>query len=76
MLKTGDRVLIHFPSNDSAVVRDMRRFHNTTSIVKSVKRLNTQMLVATLEGCVSQKGLPYTFVEDWLTPLDESEVAS
>lgn len=55
----------------------VRQFHGKVTIVKSGKHVydgkstfgNTYELV----GCKSDYGIPYTFSEGWLIPLDEGE---
>lgn len=55
----------------------VRQFHGKVTIVKSGKHVydgkstfgNTYELV----GCKSDYGIPYTFPEGWLIPLDEGE---
>lgn len=74
MLNKGDRVLIHFPSDEPAVTYKMRkRFEGVESVVRKVTKGKWQVRFYELKNCKSDFGVNYTFIEDWLIPLDSEE---
>ena len=52
--------------------QEVAKFNGQQFLVSKVKRLRTHDTYGymyELRGCVSEKGIPYTFVEEWLEVL-------
>lgn len=74
MFAKGDEVKVHLPSGESAVTMGMRHFNKVETAVSRVHHIKNGWNVYELYGCVSTLGVPFTFIDEWLIPLEE-EVA-
>lgn len=75
MLNVGDKVLVSIPPNELTVSGNIRQFNGRTHKITDRLRLpGAQATQYTLEGCVGNQNKRYWFLEEWLIPLEESEV--
>lgn len=68
--KVGDEVLINLPK-DEMMPENMLKFHGATATVdkiRKIKRANITESYFELSGAVSDKGIPYGFMKEWLLP--------
>lgn len=74
MLREGDRVKVFLPPVDIAVTKQMRQYHGLETTIEKVVsaqfKKNGPVKTYRLEGCVSEMGVPFTFMAEWLIPLD------
>lgn len=68
--------MVHFPKKEVTVKRNIRQFEGTEAVITGAHQTPiTGTWQYNLGGCVSPYGLPYWFCDDWLVPIDESEVS-
>lgn len=71
MLTTGQRVKVMFPERELAVTPYMRQhFQGVETRIKEVVPVRGAFKTYILEGCVSDFGNDFHFVDEWLIPLD------
>ena len=74
-IKVGDVVRVTYDaSGDVGITDEMRQYKGNTYKVTKVKYSPTRMtrLAYTyeLDGCVSSKGVPFTFTIDWIRRVE------
>lgn len=67
MLKIGDRVKVMPTTENTADT--IRKYIGHVFVVSKLYRYGTQRYYE-LVGCSSEKGVPYSFAEDWLTKIE------
>lgn len=73
MLNTGDRVKVYLPKKELTLSQAVRQFHGIETKI-SGQHFYTEgggKRTYYLAGCVSDFGIPYEFLAEWLIPLDE-----
>lgn len=71
MLTTGQRVKVVFPERELSVTPYMRQhFQGVETRIKEVCPVRGAFKTYILEGCVSDFGNDFHFVDEWLVPLD------
>lgn len=68
--KVGDEVLVSLPS-DEMIPENMSKYHGaiaTVDKIRKIKRANITETYYELSGAVSDKGIPYGFMKEWLLP--------
>lgn len=68
--RIGDEVLVSLPK-DEMIPENMLKFHGviaTVDKIRKVKRANITESYFELSGAVSDKGIPYGFMKEWLLP--------
>lgn len=66
---TGELVAVHFPKKEHTDVSMLKRFEGFCYSVRSWRYFGAGGYMYTLEGCVSDEGVPYTFADEWLFPI-------
>lgn len=75
MLQTGRKVKVMIPMNEQTAGVNVKQFNGKVTTIKSTKHYTQGSLnVHTLDGCASDMGCDYFFIEEWLIPM-ESEVS-
>lgn len=67
--RLGDRVKLDIPFTDRAGSNEIKRFNGNNFEVSKVTRLKLGY-VYELKGVKSKMGIPFSFVSDWLVPLE------
>lgn len=78
-LKVGDPVLLTFDSaGDTGITHDMLRYKDRRFRISRIVRVSPDNKLSgcrgyycELEGCVSDKGIPYGVALDWIRPITE-----
>ena len=73
MLRTGDTVRIKLPKSDMGITRGMLVYNGAETNITRIINPTGKARSYNLDGCDTECGMPYFFVEDWLIPLDEEE---
>lgn len=78
MLRAGDTVRIRLPKNEIGVTRGMLAYNGAETKIAHIDNPTGKARSYILDGCVTDHGMPYYFVEEWLILLDsdESEVSA
>lgn len=75
-IKKGDLVAVTFDApGDVGITDEMKQFEGGIYKVSKVRYSPTRMTrfayTYELDGCVSSKGVPFTFTRDWIAPIRE-----
>lgn len=74
-INIGDKVILALNSPGSVGITDgLRKFKDQEFIVKRVVYTTDKGMwrfVYELDGCVSSKGVPFTFTSDWIRRVEE-----
>ena len=74
-IKVGDHVLVTFNApGDVGITDEMKQFKGGIYKVSKVRYSPTRMTrfayTYELQGCVSSKGVPFTFTSDWIRRVE------
>lgn len=69
-LRNGERVTLMIPNTDRSGSREIRKFNGNTFEISNSRQLKFGYIYE-LKGVVSKMGVPFSFVRDWLMPLEE-----
>jgi hypothetical protein len=70
-MRTGDRVVVAIPKEERCASRAILAYNNQTFEVSRVRRhIPSGSFMIELKGVISPFGIPYTFLEEWLQPVE------
>ena len=69
MLKIGDIVKIRVPDGDNTG-NAVRKYNGETTYISGSSGYKNGQIYYELQGVKSDAGIPYSFVEDWLQPVE------
>ena len=67
---TGDKVALVIPYSDRAGSIEIREFNRHQFTISKVKRTKLGYIYE-LEGVKSKMGIPFSFMAEWLLPVEE-----
>lgn len=74
-MQAGDRVKVMIPLTETSASQAIRVFNGieTTIAHRFSRRHRSGGMLVTyyLDGCESERGVPFEFLHEWLIPLDE-----
>lgn len=73
-IRPGDDVMVHIPLEDRTHNEELMKYQGVVMpVTRRVSGFRRTKYYFELEGAVSDKGIPYAFIMDWLVKMDEDD---
>ena len=72
MLKIGDKVKVCIKPGEPTATPAVRKYNKAVSVISKVSYAGSSYYYELL-GCESDFGIPFSFAEEWLMPMESEE---